>query len=162
MKKLGLLVLVLVLAVASLGVGYAFWTENLFINATVASGDLDVVFDGSASIVDADGVALGTITPALDGKTATLSITNAYPGAVITVPVTFKNEGSIPAIVGEDYWMDPAGNDEYFVLADATLPTAAIAVGDTASGTFTLTVGDVAESTTYQVTIGVASYQAVP
>ena len=41
MKKIGLLALALVLALGTLGVGYAMWFEDLIIDGTVYTGDLD-------------------------------------------------------------------------------------------------------------------------
>ena len=40
MKKIGMLVLVLVFALGALGVGYAHWSQTLFINTKVQTGEL--------------------------------------------------------------------------------------------------------------------------
>jgi len=45
MKKIGLLALVLVLALGSLGLGYAHWSDQLYINADVEAGSLTLAFD---------------------------------------------------------------------------------------------------------------------
>jgi hypothetical protein len=42
MKKIGLLALALVLALGALGVGYAAWTDTIFIGGTVNTGTLDI------------------------------------------------------------------------------------------------------------------------
>jgi len=42
MKKIGLLVMALILALGALGVGYAKWTDTVTMNATVGTGDLCV------------------------------------------------------------------------------------------------------------------------
>ncbi len=41
MKKIGMLLLVLLLALGGLGVGFAKWSEPLYINGTVNTGELD-------------------------------------------------------------------------------------------------------------------------
>jgi len=42
MKKIGLLALAIVLALGALGVGYAAWTDTIFINGTVNTGNVDI------------------------------------------------------------------------------------------------------------------------
>jgi hypothetical protein len=42
MKKIGLLALAIVLALGALGVGYAAWTDTIFINGTVNTGSVDI------------------------------------------------------------------------------------------------------------------------
>jgi hypothetical protein len=42
MKKVGLFCLALVLAIGALGVGYAAWTDTIFINGTVNTGSVDI------------------------------------------------------------------------------------------------------------------------
>ncbi len=42
MKKIGLLCLALVLALGTLGVGYAAWTDSIAIDGTVNTGDVDI------------------------------------------------------------------------------------------------------------------------
>jgi predicted ribosomally synthesized peptide with SipW-like signal peptide len=46
MKKIGLLVMALILALGALGVGYAKWTDTVTINGTVNSGNVDIVITG--------------------------------------------------------------------------------------------------------------------
>jgi hypothetical protein len=42
-KKIGLLALALVLALGALGVGYASWTDTIFVEGTVETGSVDIV-----------------------------------------------------------------------------------------------------------------------
>ena len=42
MKKIGFLVLAIVLAIGSLGIGYAAWTDTLYINGTVNTGEVNI------------------------------------------------------------------------------------------------------------------------
>jgi len=44
MKKVGLLILALVVALGALGAGYAAWSESLTVTGTVTAGNLDVDF----------------------------------------------------------------------------------------------------------------------
>jgi hypothetical protein len=179
MKKLGLLVMVLVLVVASLGVGYALWSEQLSINSSVTTGDLNVIFDGgSASVLDSNGDPIGTITPNAGRKTATLTITHAYPGATCSVPIILKNVGTIPAVTGPYYWMAPAGDDEYFVIANPSgMPIDLPVSTDQVPANFNITINDwvedldgdtvftthpLLENTAYSVTINLDIFQGAP
>jgi len=49
LKRIGLLALALVIALGAMGVGYAVWTEDLYINSTVYTGTLDVDITGVSS-----------------------------------------------------------------------------------------------------------------
>ncbi|MFC1872040.1 hypothetical protein ACFLYF_06580, partial [Chloroflexota bacterium] len=51
-KKFGFLALVLVLLLGSLGVGYAAWTDTIYIDGTVSTGEVCVKFGPSISIDD--------------------------------------------------------------------------------------------------------------
>lgn len=46
MKRVGLISLVLVLALGTLGVGYAAWTDTLYISGTVTTGSVEWEFSG--------------------------------------------------------------------------------------------------------------------
>lgn len=52
MKRIGLLSLALVLALGSLGIGYAAWTDTLTISGTVATGHVEWEFSGSPAQSD--------------------------------------------------------------------------------------------------------------
>jgi hypothetical protein len=60
MKKIGLLCMALVLALGALGVGYAMWSDTLFIEGYVYTGDVDVEF--SNQMPNDSGGALTDIT----------------------------------------------------------------------------------------------------
>lgn len=52
LKRIGLLALAMVIALGSLGVAYAAWTDSVYINATVNTGNLDIdVSDCSSTFV---------------------------------------------------------------------------------------------------------------
>jgi hypothetical protein len=55
MKKIGLLCLALVLALGTLGIGYATWSANVTIQQEVYSGELCAEFDTLCTISDEEG-----------------------------------------------------------------------------------------------------------
>ena len=116
MKKFGLLLLAVVLALGTMGVGYAMWYEDLYIDGTVYTGELDVGYYctwGVASDSEAAEKDFSSITRSFsgDGKTMYITINNAYPCidynhqfCVVTagtIPVHFGNwvinRGTMPA-----------------------------------------------------------------
>jgi len=52
MRKVGLLILALVIALGTLGVGYAKWSDTVTINANIESGNVCIKFDGAGTNVD--------------------------------------------------------------------------------------------------------------
>lgn len=57
MKKIGLLLMAIVLSVGALGVGYAAWTDQIFINGTVHTGEVNIdaeYFSGTEIYKDVD------------------------------------------------------------------------------------------------------------
>jgi hypothetical protein len=57
MKKIGLLLMAIVLSIGALGVGYAAWTDQIFINGTVNTGEVNIdaeYFSGSEIYKDVD------------------------------------------------------------------------------------------------------------
>ena len=61
MKKIGTLCLALVLALGTLGVGYAMWSETLTIDGTVYTGTVDVEFSQYSNDEGPDGYAGGDV-----------------------------------------------------------------------------------------------------
>lgn len=115
MKKTKFLALVLVVSVSLIGAGYAYWTDSLLVENTVSTGELEVVFRDEGSnhpniFVNA-AVNPDDISPVTDknyittninstngSKTATLTITNLYPGNDIPYYLWVENTGDIPAV----------------------------------------------------------------
>lgn len=123
MKKIGLLCLALVLALGTIGVGYALWSDSLYIEGTVYTGELDWEFEcGTVTVSDpctpptedkncnddfsnihwagknvgcTDVVCVDTDG---DGDTDTLQVTlnNVYPCYYVHVGFYLHNNGSIP------------------------------------------------------------------
>jgi hypothetical protein len=88
--------LILLIALASLGLAYGYWTDSLSINGSVGTGELDVEFWGAweDGNYPAGGVCTGTIDST--GSVWTVTITNAYPGYGCDLGVYVHNSGTIP------------------------------------------------------------------
>lgn len=129
MKKSRLLALTLVVAIMLMGAGYAYWSDALQINATVTTGELEVVFSeaytrggdsgnpGYPGYVYHDGQKWAN--PSLynfvipteivdEGKTIEATLGNLYPGARGTLTAKIDNVGTIPAVI-ESVSVDFAG-----------------------------------------------------
>ena len=118
-KKIALISLVLVLALGALGVGYAHWSDQLYINGDISAGsvtlawtDEDVWADnedvkdvGSAEIAFEDYVQ--DPCSGKDGwETMVLTVHNAYPQyEVYFTTLVVHNIGTIPVhITGFNIW----------------------------------------------------------
>lgn len=99
-RKLGFLCLALVLAFGTLGVGYALWYEDLYIEGTVYTGTVDVEWSVYAAWVD-EGKDVSDITAVIEGDTLVVTITNAYPCAWYMLWFDIHNVGTIPVHIGE-------------------------------------------------------------
>jgi hypothetical protein len=113
MRKIGLLVMAFVLAFGALGIGYAYWTQDIYVNATVQNGYVQASFTNAEpdyTFVDktndpvfgeGDTAGVAWYTSSISdyqttGDVLTIELSNAYPGMTATMPVTIKNTGSIP------------------------------------------------------------------
>ena len=98
MKKIGLLCLALVLALGTLGVGLALWSETLYIEGTVNTGELsvywtqDIPYDDEPVEKDFSWAECEII-----GDTIYIWIYNAYPSITYYIPIDIHNDGTIPA-----------------------------------------------------------------
>lgn len=129
MKKIGILCLALVLALGSLGIGYAHWSETLEIAGTVSTGDIDPKFseaesnDGGTELdpgergywnVNATNTWEGSRYTQNVGQTVedipsnpaghkllTITANNTYPSYYANVMFKIVNEGTVPvALIG--------------------------------------------------------------
>jgi uncharacterized protein (UPF0333 family) len=115
MKKLGFIVLAVVLAVGLVGVGYAaFAPTSVSIQANVATGTLTATIQPNGPATLNDYMVLKN-EPSAPGSTLSVTVTNASPGAVITVPYMITNTGSFPCVVS---WGANEGSG-YFSYADS-------------------------------------------
>jgi hypothetical protein len=119
MKKIGLLCLALVLALGTLGIGYATWSENVTVEQTVKTGTFMV---GIADMGTNDS-GVSQWDPGYDKHVARTTstnesahfvkdsvqyyhkvvetITNAYPSYSVNITYEFANGGTIPAKLKE-------------------------------------------------------------
>jgi hypothetical protein len=104
MKKIGFIILALVVVMGSLGVGYAFWTQSLDISGTADMAELSAEFvDNTASVVDPNG-GPATCTSTISSSPSTndlltITIDKAYPGYNAVIFFDIKNTGNISAYV---------------------------------------------------------------
>ena len=97
MKRIGLLCLALVLALGALGVSGALWSDDLYIDGYVETGDIDAVwslegcYDSEAADKDVSWVDAYII-----GDTLYVDIYNAYPCIIYTVMWDIHCTGSVP------------------------------------------------------------------
>lgn len=100
MKKGRLLALTLVVAVMLVGAGYAYWSEALSINTTVDTGDLEVIFQEPANVIEeAEYQPNADCTVINDGKGMSLSFVEVYPGLANKFEFDLKNTGTLGAYV---------------------------------------------------------------
>ena len=138
--KIGLVFLVLVAMLASLGVGYAMWSKTLTIDGTVSTGSVDAEFtaaytDDDGVITDAahdgtDGADVGdpdasgknvdrkdkdvgksSAEVGADGQTASVTVLNAYPCYFTTAFFGIHNNGTIPVKV--QVWEEHCSADHW-------------------------------------------------
>ncbi len=105
MKKIGLLCLAVILALGTLGVGYSLWSEDLYIEGYIETGELSAEW----SIYDAwaeDPKGSSWIDAYILGDTLYVDIYNAYPSIWYYVWFDIHNDGTIPLHVG-DFTVDP-------------------------------------------------------
>lgn len=118
MKKIGLLCLALVLALGTIGVGYAAWTDTIYIEGTVDTGSLSIGFSKimtdepfgeveNKDVGSIDGWLTGDVKCQVDYagvptnvyEKAVFVLTNAYPCYRTAAVVDVASCGSIPVII---------------------------------------------------------------
>jgi predicted ribosomally synthesized peptide with SipW-like signal peptide len=85
----------LMVALAMTGVAFAWWTETLKIEGSVATGKLGVDFNNPETSCDPEM----TCTAVKDANTITVTVGNAYPCGLCVVTFDIHNTGTIPAKV---------------------------------------------------------------
>lgn len=139
MKKFGILCLALVIALGSLGVGYALWSDSVTISGTVTTNTVSIGFteftcqemhqelpwnddnpfyqgeyegkDVASCVCDYDGGSYYT-DPATDlsgYKVGTVTVTNGYPCYWCFTTFVITNLGTTPVIMQEWQPVDPTG-----------------------------------------------------
>lgn len=101
MKKLVLLSMVLVLCLATVGVGYAKWKDGqLEVEGKVCTSVLKVCwYDLDVVMLDPCGNAEVVTKEIVDCDTVKICVKNADPGVKLIISLIARNEGTIPANV---------------------------------------------------------------
>jgi predicted ribosomally synthesized peptide with SipW-like signal peptide len=115
MKKFGLICLIMIVALGSVGMTYAAWSRTLTVNSSVKTGTFDVVFNSFSAPSGSNGATFSAVQ--VDAHTYTLTCNNLYPGLDGTFNFTLKGTGSVPAKITHYYLKqgsniiasDPAG-----------------------------------------------------
>ncbi|MCM0649314.1 SipW-dependent-type signal peptide-containing protein [Clostridium swellfunianum] len=154
MKKSRILTAAVVAAMVSLGAGYAAWTDALTINNTVSTGTLDVDFVGGGVVWNADNANVAFGTASGSENTATIDLDNLYPGAVATVTLPVKNNGTIPVKNGTFTFSNVPS---WLTVSTTSQPT--LAVTEQKNVTITMTVGENAPQTSDATFTATAVYQ---
>jgi predicted ribosomally synthesized peptide with SipW-like signal peptide len=116
----GIIVMILMMALAVLGVGYAWWSEQLVSTTTIQTGSIQVILD-EITIVEDDDLDVGSCSSKIssDGKIITVLVGNSYPSYSCRITFKLTNTGSVPArLAGISM---PGNNDEYRIEATGAL-----------------------------------------
>jgi predicted ribosomally synthesized peptide with SipW-like signal peptide len=101
-KVAGLFAFVLI-ALAVVGFSYAWWTETLTIQGSVATGELDVGFTNNATqcseYITCKALLVDTDSDG-DYDKVDVTVNNAYPCGWCNVTFDIQNLGTIPAKIG--------------------------------------------------------------
>ena len=95
MKKIALISLALVLALGTLGVAGALWSDWLYIDGYVETGDIGVDWSLGA-YYDNETKDVSDIYAYIDGDTIYVDIYNAYPCVTYTVEWDLHCTGTVP------------------------------------------------------------------
>ncbi len=156
MKKAGLLIFSVLVAMATLGVGYAQWSRSLDIGGTVAVGNFGVEFAAppiGPETTGWDSIELASWSTTGQGSQAlNVEITYAYPGLVFVVPYTVMNTGDIPVTVTLDSaaMTPPTGG----LASDITMDNTGGVTGVVPPGMYSAVTGNVKFTVTDNVVPG--------
>lgn len=97
MKRSLAILSAMVLALGVVGVGYATWTSNLYIQGSITTGTLSWVW---SNWVPQAGFGTATISIAHSGdyKTLTITVDKVYPGWKGYIDLTETNNGNLPLV----------------------------------------------------------------
>lgn len=143
MKKTRFVAMVLAVAVMLIGAGYAAWTETLTITNTVSTGYVDVdllngsVVVHSTEVANSDDALDRTASATGSEQSATVTITNLYPGAEAVVTIPVKNNSTIPVKYES---IDTVGEPAWLTISEEYPQNLAVGVEDAI--VLTLVVGD--------------------
>jgi len=156
MKKAIGMFAALMVALAMTGVGFAWWTETLNIEGSVATGELNVDFNNPATSCDEEMTCEVKVTD----TTITVDINNAYPCGSCVVTFDIQNTGTIPAKVMA---IDISNDAELDVELENIVVGNIIGVGGSKTCTLTVHVNENAQELseyTFTVTIDFGQFNA--
>lgn len=106
MKKIGLICLALVVALGTLGAAFALWSDTLFLEGTVNTGDIGLEWT-QGDPYDNEEKDVSHAECQIIGNTLYIDIYNAYPCVTYTIPIDLHGTGSVPVHTS---WMVMPGN----------------------------------------------------
>ena len=96
--KLGIILLVSVIALAGVTAGYALWSETLYIDTWIETGDFDIDMSYEGKYIDQEkDIAYVDVYFSDDGQTMFIDIYEAYPCITFYIYFDVTCVGSIPA-----------------------------------------------------------------
>jgi len=99
--KLGALFLISLITLAGAGAGYALWSQELIINGTVYTGELDVeIRAGDSYDTEPSEKNVSNISCYTSDYTLYVQVQNAYPCIDYYQNFTINNTGTIPVHLG--------------------------------------------------------------
>jgi predicted ribosomally synthesized peptide with SipW-like signal peptide len=142
MKKIGFLIIALILVLGTLGVGYAAWSQTLTINGQVSTGTYNIIFSSATATADPHSVAT-LIGPTIAGGSHSFDVAvgNAYPNFVQVVNFVVKNTGTVPAKLGA-VTVTNANTLNYTVAVTGVALDDILVVDGSQSGVLTITITD--------------------
>lgn len=136
MKRIGLLCLALVLALGTLGVGYAMWWDEVTIEGTVDTGTVrigiprayvqQIVQDKDVATVELgwegpilEKVFPGSLEPEMAYEKLLVTINNAFPCLLVDIAFYVGSVGNIPVHITGIQISDPTGE---LIFVQTSLP----------------------------------------
>jgi hypothetical protein len=138
--SISMVALVLILALASMGLAYTAWTADVHINGSVSTGSLSAILESSSVSLQNGAQLLDPLhNPAGSNQTTcvvggaessamTITASNFYPGIKCVVAVNVKNNGTVPVKIadwqttGPVSWATATSCQNSYVDAGASVP----------------------------------------
>ena len=132
--------LLAVLAIASLSIGNALWSETITVGGSAATGTLSVDF-GVPTASETDPLNVGTCTISnVSADHFDVAIGNAYPDYSCTITYTVINNGTIPVAAPTVGLGSSSGSMPPSYFSAVPPAPVGLAAGTSASGTVTFAV----------------------
>lgn len=130
MKKTKLIALVMVVAIMLMGAGYALWSDNVLLETKVNTGNFDMEIikattrtgDNQTQNEEHDWHSYDwthSVSKSHTANEAIVEFGDMYPGGMVQVDMTTKNNGTIPARLKSVDVEYISGNEELFNLLRA-------------------------------------------